>query len=119
MKENIKDILSNLNPEVDQQTLLNYLQGKLSAHQQHEVEKNLLDDDFETEALEGLQNFKDKRKISALVEQLNNDLKKKTAKKKRWRQKRDIKLEPWLWLAIIMILALAFIAYMIIHKMGK
>ncbi len=119
MKENLKDILSNLNSEVDQQTLLNYLQGKLSAEQQHEVEKNLLDEEFETEALEGLQNFKDKRNISSLVEQLNLDLKKNTSKKKRWREKREIKLEPWLLLAIILILVLAIIAFFIIYKMGK
>jgi hypothetical protein len=117
MKENLKDILSNLHSETDQETLLNYLQGKLSAGQQHEVEKNLLDDEFETEALEGLQNFKDKRNISALVESLNIDLKKKTAKKKKWRQKREIKLDPWMLIAIILILAIAIISFFIIYKM--
>ncbi len=42
MQENLKDILSNLSTEVDQETLLLYLQGKLSAEQQHEVEKKML-----------------------------------------------------------------------------
>src|SRR5688500_12581890 len=50
MKENLKDILTHLNPEVDQETLLSYLQGKLNATEQHEVEKQLLDSDFEAEA---------------------------------------------------------------------
>jgi anti-sigma factor RsiW len=119
MKENLKDILSNLHSETDQQTLLNYLHGKLSAAQQHEVEKKLLDDEFEAEALEGLQNFKDKRNISVLVESLNGDLKNKTAKKKAWREKRNPKLEPWLLLAIVMILALAVIGYIIISLIKK
>lgn len=119
MKENLKDILSSLHSETDQQTLLNYLQGKLSAEQQHEVEKNLLDDEFETEALEGLQNFDDKRNISSLVEGLNSDLKKKTSKKKAWRQKREIKVEPWLLLTIIIFLLLIIISYIIIKMMGK
>jgi hypothetical protein len=44
MKENLKDILTHLNPEVDQETLLKYLQGKLSTEEQHEVEKSLIDD---------------------------------------------------------------------------
>ena len=82
MSDNLKDILSNLNPEVDQETLLNYLQGKLSAEQQHEVEKKTMGDDFESDALEGLENVKDKRNLAALVEQMNRDLKKKTEKKK-------------------------------------
>ena len=116
MKENLKDILSNLHSEVDQETLLNYLHGKLSAEQQHDVEKNLLDDEFEAEALEGLQDFKDKRNLSSLVDQLNLDLKKKTKKKAR-RLKRDVKLEPWLLVAIVLILLLAVIGYFIIHKM--
>jgi hypothetical protein len=43
MQENLKDILTNLSTEVDQETLLLYLQGKLSAEQQHEVEKKMKD----------------------------------------------------------------------------
>jgi len=117
MKENLKDILSNLNSEVDQQTLLNYLQGKLSAEQQHEVEKNLLDKEFEAEAMEGLGDFSDKKNIAALVELLNTDLKKKTSKKKNWRQRKDVKLEPWLLIAIIIILAIAVISFFIIYRM--
>lgn len=117
MNESLKDILSNLHSETDQQTLLNYLQGKLSAEQQHEVEKGMLDNEFESEALEGLENFKDKRALKGMVEQLNLDLKKKTEKKKALRRKREIKLEPWLLITIVSILVLAVIAYIIIHKM--
>lgn len=119
MKKNLKDILSNLHSEVDQETLLKYLQGKLSSAQQHEVEKNLLGDDFEADALEGLQNIQDKQHISALVEQLNLDLKKKTARKKKWQEKRKVKLELWLILAIVLILLLVVLSYIVIHKMGR
>ena len=87
MKENLKDILSGLNNDVDQSTLLLYLQGKLNAEQQHELEKQILSDDFNSEALEGLENFGDKRKITAVVEQLNRDLQKKTNLKKAKRKK--------------------------------
>ena len=70
MKESLKDILSNLNPEVDQETLMLYLQGKLSSEQRHEVEKHIIDDDFESDALEGLESFKDKNKLADLVEHI-------------------------------------------------
>lgn len=119
MKENLKDILSNLHSEVDQETLLKYLQGHLSAQEEHEVEKNLLDDDFEAEALEGLQAMRNKAHIADIVEQLNRDLKKKTSHKKKWRIKREAKMEPWLLLAIVLILLLAIIGFVVIYRLGK
>lgn len=119
MSKELKDILSHLNPEVDQETLLQYLQGKLSAEQQHEVEKQLMDSDFETDALEGLQNFKDKKNISLLVDQLNADLKKRTEKKKRFKQKLKLELDSSLVLAVIIILLLVVISFVIIHKATK
>ena len=117
MKENLKDILSHLSTEVDQETLLLYLQGKLSAEQQHEVEKKMMDNEFTSDAFEGLQHFKDKPHLQALVAQLNKDLKKKTEKKKAAREKRKIKLEPWLLITIVLILVLVAISYYIIHRM--
>ncbi|HEX8315888.1 MAG TPA: hypothetical protein VF609_12895 [Flavisolibacter sp.] len=117
MKENLKDILSNLHSEVDQATLLKYLEGKLSAGEQHEVEKHTLDDAFETDALEGLQDFTNKANITELVAQLNQDLTKKTKKKKSWLNKREAKVEPWLLITIVLILVIAIISYLIIHKM--
>lgn len=116
MKENLKDILSNLNTEVDQATLLLYLQGKLSDEKQHEVEKQLMDSDFDQEALEGLQEIRDKQKINSIVEQLNRDLKKRTQKRKLRRQKMELKQEPWLWITIFIMLALIVISFMIIRS---
>lgn len=116
MSENLKDILSHLNPDIDQQTLLLYLQGKLSAEQQHEVEKQMMDNDFESDALEGLQDFKNKKNINLLVEQLNKDLKKRTEKKKRSRQKLQVHIDPWVIVSIVIILLLAVLAFVIIKQ---
>ena len=119
MSENLKDILSHLNPDIDQETLLLYLQGKLSTEQQHEVEKQMMDNDFEADALEGLQDFKNKKNINVLVEQLNRDLKKRTEKKKRSRRNREIHIDPWTIISIVLILLLAMMAFVIIRqKMG-
>jgi hypothetical protein len=116
MKDNLKDILSNLNPNVDQETLMLYLQGKLSAEKQHELEKHMLADDFETDALDGLQAIQNTNNISHIVEQLNSDLRKKTTIKKNRRQKLEVKAEPWIWIAILIILLLVVISYIIIHQ---
>jgi hypothetical protein len=117
MKESLKDILSNLHSEVDQQTLLKYLEGKLSSEEQHDVEKKMLEDDFEADALEGLQDFANKTKIAGLVEQLNQEIEKKTKKKKNQVHKREAKLEPWLLITIVLILLIAIISFILIYKL--
>lgn len=119
MDENLKDILSNLNPDIDQETLLLYLQGKLTTEQQHEVEKSLLEDDFEAEALEGLERFKDKHKLELLVDQLNRNLKKRTEKKRRFRETLNLRLEGWLLIAVVIILLLVILSYFIMHQYLK
>ena len=116
MNENLKDILSNLNPDVDQEALLQYLQGKLSAQEQHELEKQMMKDDFDADALEGLQEFKNKKNISVLVDQLNTDLKRRTEKKKRFKEKMKFNLDSNLIIAIVIILLLIILSYFIIHK---
>lgn len=115
MSENLKDILSNLNTEIDQDTLLLYLQGKLSAGQQHELEKMMMQDNFDVDALDGLENFKDKKKLTQLVDQLNHDLKKKTEKKKKFRQQLQLKIEPWVLITLIIVLLLLVISYFVVH----
>jgi len=117
MAGNLKDILSHLSATVEQETLLLYLEGKLSEEQKHELEKKLLDHDFESDALEGLQQVKNKEKISQLVDQLNKDLKKKLEKKKRFRDRLRYKDNPWIYAAVLIILLLLIISYFVIYKM--
>ncbi len=116
MQENLKDILTHLTTEVDQETLLLYLQGKLPSEQQHEVEKKMMNNEFASDALEGLQSFKDQQHLQSLVEQLKKDLRVKTTKKKAAIEKRKIKLDSWIIIAIVLILLLAAISYFIISK---
>jgi ferric-dicitrate binding protein FerR (iron transport regulator) len=116
MNEDLKDILSHLNPEIDQDILLRYLQGHLSDAEQHELEKQMQDSDFEADALEGLENFKDKQRIHSVVEQLKRDLQKKTEKKRAARKKAELHIQPWLVFAVILILVLVVISYFLIHR---
>lgn len=118
MSGNLKDILSNLNPGIDQETLLLYLQGKLSAEQQHEIEKQMLQDDFEADAMEGLSGIDDKEKIRLMVDQLNHDLRKKTTAKKNKRRK-ILHIEPWIIITIIAILLVAIISFFVIYLRMK
>lgn len=117
MSDNLKDILSNLSTDVDQETLLLYLQGKLPEDKKHEVEKQLMQDEFDEAAMEGLEEFKDKEQLQYTVEMLNRDLKKKTEKKKKRREKMQIKYEPWVYISILILLLLVALSYIVIQKM--
>ncbi|HYM93827.1 MAG TPA: hypothetical protein VET23_06795 [Chitinophagaceae bacterium] len=117
MPDNYKDILSHLSTEIDQETLLLYLQGKLSEEKKHDVEKILLENNFADEAMEGLQQFKDKQQVSYSVEMLNRDLRKKLEKKKKRREKMRIKEQPWLYIAILILILLIVLSYFFIHRL--
>lgn len=115
MNPNLKDILSHLNPDINQETLLQYIQGHLPAEKQQELEAYLIDNDFENDALEGLHEFKNKRTLSLMVAQLNRDLKKKTGRRKSSRAL-QLKSEPWLWVAVLIVLILVVISYIVIRS---
>lgn len=117
MSDNLKDILSNLSTDIDQETLLLYLQDKLSEEQKHDVEKQLLENEFAGDALEGLNEMKDKQQIAYMVEMLNRDLKKKTDKKKERREKLKLKDQTWLYVSIIILILLIVLCFLIIQRM--
>lgn len=116
MSDNLKDILSNLNKDIEQDKLLDYLNRKLSADDAHELEKQMADDEFMNDAVEGLEQFKNKKELGALVDQLNRDLKKQTAKKKKKKERRKLKDQPWLYITIVTILLLVVIGFVLIKK---
>ena len=119
MSQSLKDILSGLSTDIDQETLLLYLQGKLSEEKKHEIEKKLMDSEFENDAVEGLQQFKNTQDVQIFVEQLNLDLRNKLKKKKKYREKMRIKHEPWLYIVAIIIILLIAISYFVIRNMLK
>ena len=54
-----------------------------------------------------------------MVYQLQQDLKKRTAKKKALREKLRIKEQPVLWISILLLLLLVVISYLIIHRLHQ
>ena len=116
MADNLKDILSNLSPDIDQETLMLYLQNKLSAEKKHEIEKKLLESEFANDAIEGLQEIKNKKQIAYTVEMLNRDLKKKLEKKKKRRKKMQLKDQPWIYIVILIFILLIIISYIVIQR---
>lgn len=115
MSNDIKNILSNLNNDVEQEKLLEYLNRTLSTEEQHALEARLNDDPFMSDAMDGLSEMKSPDKISLMVYQLNKDLEKKLDHKKK-RKKRSITETPWLYYTVIILLLVAVIGYLVIKK---
>jgi len=116
MKNESGDI-SGFNKDKEHETLLNYLNKNMSDEAQHEFEKKISDDEFMSEAVEGLEEVKNKNHLELLVRQLNNDLKKQVNKKRTRIEKRKLKEQPWVYLSIILLLMLIITTFLILKKL--
>jgi hypothetical protein len=116
MKKDLLNIFSRNVDTIDTQKLTDYLTGKLSDKERDDLEKQLVGNDFENEAIEGLQNIKNKNSIPGSVEQINALLVKQLQKKKKRKEKRRLKEYPWVYLTIIILLTLCVLGYLITRK---
>jgi hypothetical protein len=116
MSDDLKNILNNSNKDIDNQKLMDYLSKQLSKQDSHDLEKMMADDEFMNDAVEGLEQFSNVKKLPLSVEQLNRELQKQIAKKKNRKEKRTIKDQPWVYFTIILLLILTIICYVIIKK---
>ena len=79
------------------------------------MEKNLIDDAFESEAVEGLKEM-DYAKMQLIVEGLNRDLKKRTQKKRRQAAKNNLKPQWWLYFSLIIFLIIVVLLYIYLQR---
>ena len=115
MNEELLNILSNSNKDIDNQKLMDYLSGKLSADEKHDFEKSLIDSEMMNDAVEGLEKLKN-TDVSAVVRQLNKNLHKQLNKKRSKKIKRGIRDLPWLYFTIILGLIIILIGFIVIKK---
>ena len=116
MNEDLLNILSNSNKDIDNQKLMDYLSDKLSNEEKHEFEKTLIDSELASDAVEGLHQFKNKKDPLLLAEELNHHLHEQLQKKKSAKEKRRIKDLPWLYLTIILLILLVLITFFVVWK---
>ena len=119
MSNDLLNILSNSSKDIDNQKLMDYISGKLTGKDKHEVEKWMIDNNFESEALEGLEIVKDKNNLESYVNGLNKQLNHYLKEKKQRRDRKKIKEIPWAYVAIVFVLLLVVIAYFVIQKMAR
>ncbi|HVM88636.1 MAG TPA: hypothetical protein VMT76_10655 [Puia sp.] len=115
MNNDLLNILNNNNGDIDNQKLIDYINGNLSAEEKHEVEKWMADNQIANDAIEGLQNIREKNNLSLYVEELNKKLQEQLQNKKDRNLKRKLKEYPWIYFAIILILLLCIMGFVIVR----
>jgi ribosome-associated translation inhibitor RaiA len=116
MSNELRDILSNSNKDIDNQQLMDYLSSHLNKASEHEVEKAMVNDAFVNDAVEGLQQLQGKQNMQAYVDQLNDELHKTIAKNKKRRAKRRLKDSPYTYLAIIVLLLMLVLCFTMVKR---
>ena len=110
-------ILSESNKDIDNQQLMDYLSGKLSGEALHDLERSMAENPLLNDAVEGLQQLKNKKNMQAYVDELNAAMLKNLDNKKKRRLRRRLRDDPWTYLAIILVLTLCLIAFYVIRQM--
>lgn len=114
----LKDIL-NEDDELRNEDLLKYLQGELPPEDRHKLEKQMADCSFVDDAVEGLQAIGNKASIESYVEDLNRQLHKQVATKKLRKDKRRLRDNPWVVVAVVVVLGLCILGYVVVRYYQK
>ena len=110
----VTNILHN-NSELNNEQLLDYLQGNLSNEERNAIEQQMVEDEFTSDAADGLERVTNKTQLPNYVEQLNRQLQKNMAVKKQRKAKRKLKDNPWIVIAIGVILMICVLGYYVLH----
>ena len=116
MNKDFLNILSNSSKDINNQQLMDYLSNHINKADEHEVEKAMTDNEFVNDAVEGLQQIRDKRNINTYVEQLHDELHRQIAKNKKRKEKRRLKDSPYIYLTITVLLVLIIICFVVVKK---
>ena len=106
------NILPN-NDALDEQ-MMNYIQGNLSDEEMQLVQKQIDDDAFVKDALDGLQQFSSNKKLTEYVASLNHNLQQQLVAKKQKQEKRKLIHPSWIVMTTVLILLLCVLAYVVI-----
>lgn len=111
--EDLGNILLN-DDELNEEQLKQYLSGDISDEELHNIEKQMADSEFVNDAVEGLQAFSSSNNLDEYVTQLNKNLHQQLESKKQRKEKRKIRNESWIIIAVITILLLCVVAFIVI-----
>ncbi len=108
----------NADDELNEEQLLNYINGKLTEAEANAFEQQMAGSSFLNDSVEGLQQFSSPEKINVFTQQLNESLRKKIAVRKK-KSKRSFKGLSWELIAIIAVIVLCVLTYAVIELMRR
>jgi hypothetical protein len=119
MNEAYNDLFT-ATPCPTQQELLDYVQGKLSAEKQHEIELHLSDCELCSEAVEGLNAFEKKEIIPVYLRQMKWQMLRKLHSKKQAKKQMDTYIQLAIVVIVILFILLAcFWTYHFVSHPGR
>jgi hypothetical protein len=111
----ITHILSNKETPINDQMLIDYLEGKLTSEQNRLVEEWLNTSPLASEAIEGLMHIQDKMQLQFVVKELNYSLQKELRKKHKRNRMAYSKMTYWFAIGLIIVLLICIVTYFAIN----
>ncbi len=118
MNDKWNDIIKTPSTDLDENLLMDYLEGRLTAEEKHRVEKMMTDSGFIDDAMEGLSGMKDKQKIAIILQELNAQLHSRTVKKRKKYNQLIPDQQTLTIVSIVTVLLLVVIAFVIFKMMN-
>jgi hypothetical protein len=115
MSSQLLNILGTNHTNINNQQLLDYLAGKLTAQEAHAIELLMTENEFLNDAIEGLQQIPDLPTIESHLQQINKRLDKKTKQKRSRRQAIGLKTFSDFIIALVLVLALIILSYYVLQ----
>ena len=115
MHNDLLDILSRRELPITNEQLINYLTGKLSDEERHDIEKIIMNSGADNDAMEGLEMIGNKEKLYQYQLEINKALREKLQERKPVRKKRKMPQINWLLIGTGILLAFILLTWLIIH----
>jgi len=107
-----------MDKRIDEQHILQYLEGTLRPDEQHRLEAVMDQDPFLRDAVEGLSGMPDKQRVYQIVLQINKHLRKHSAIKRK-RMLPFIEQKLLLWASVLILFLLVLLAWWVLKtKLG-
>ncbi len=106
---------NNNNVDKNLPLMEDYLNNNLSEEERYKLEESMMEDSFEADALEGLQQI-NKKDLNAVQQNLSKYIRNNLRKRKRYTDK-PILFPGWIMLAIILLIGIVVIGFLIINKL--
>ena len=116
--KNDNQINMKVDASMNQESMLDYLQGDNSNLKNHDFEQSLLNDSFIGDALDGLYGKLDNNELKGVQSNLNSFIKKRLSKEK-YKVKKNISFPIWITLIAIILLLISIAGYVIVSLLEK